>query len=526
MGAEVSNFFSFTSYLTGLAFLIMAWVNVDYKYRLRLYLSWLSRTRLFVAVAVLGILVLISDFVIAQNYPIPCTPCVQHFWQLMLASCFLIIMLWWLCSSFIFPPRFNRRNCRKFENELVIALEYGRDDVIEGVIDFLARSIKDIVENAPVTIDKGKKLSDIQESALNVLHLMDNDYFCKVVVKYHPGVVVELFREIIRQRKHHLGLNTFAGNFITQALQEENSFVYRETKMLNGALSWDKPYLSNIYSNIGLIYDIPDLLEPHYELTASWNHKQVRAYSEVLLVTFGAVLKEGCPNPIQFQRYFEILQWSARRIYRVNGMGDEYYYDENHLVYESVIRFYDQLVQTIAVTDKIADIHPRYEPQNSAKDIIDVVAASIVDLMYATSSLKTPQETSRSVREIGFCLQVLESKTESANYELLIKKVCRSLYKTFNDNCGIKGISVLVFCLDSYGLVRIDYSSKYIRLINRFVIFYARHHLLEMYGEAKKLKTLKLPDGITIDEERKQIRKVSVEDVYGNTHESVLDLVG
>ena len=47
-----------------------------------------------------------------------------------------------------------------------------------------------------------------------------------------------------------------------------------------------------------------------------------------------------------------------------------------------------------------------------------------------------------------------------------------------------------------------------------------------MYGEAKKLKTLKLPDGITIDEERKQIRKVSVEDVYGNTHESVLDLVG
>jgi len=47
-----------------------------------------------------------------------------------------------------------------------------------------------------------------------------------------------------------------------------------------------------------------------------------------------------------------------------------------------------------------------------------------------------------------------------------------------------------------------------------------------MYKQASKLKTLKFPDGITIDVDRKQLRKVSVEDIYGKTHESVLDLVG
>lgn len=526
MGAEVSNFFSFTSYLTGLAFLIMAWTSMKYKYRLRLYMSLLSRTLMFVAVALLGILVLLSDFIIAQRYPIPCTPCVQHFWQLLLAGIFLGLTLFWLWVCFLYPPRFNRRNCRKFENELVIALEYGQDEIIQGVIDFLGRSIRNIVKSAPERMIVERPLSKIEASASNILNLMGNDYFCKVIVRSNPGVVIALFREMIRQNKYDIGLSFFAGNFITQALLDENSFIYRETRLMNGALSWDKPFLSEIYSNVTLVQEIPNLLEPHYSLTSSWNHKQVHAYTEVLLIALCAALKEGCYNPFRYHRYFEILEGSARRIYRVNGMGSEYYQDENHLVYDAVIRFYEQLVQSVAVMDKIIGIHQKYKDDVAAKDITDVIADSIVELMFATSALMTPQETSRSVRQIGFCMQVLENKTETAYYEMLVKKVCRALYKTFDDNAGVKGIDVLIFCLDSFGLKRIKYPSKYICLLNRFAIFYARHHLLKMYKQASKLKTLKFPDGITIDVDRKQLRKVSVEDIYGKTHESVLDLVG
>ena len=523
---QVANFFSFTSYLTGLAFLIMAWTNAEYKYRLRLYMSLLSRTVMFVAIALLGILVLVSDFVIAQKYPIPCTPCVQHFWQLLLPGVFLLLTLYWLGVCFLFPPKFNRRNCQKFENELVIALEYGQDEIIQGVIDFLGRSIRNIVKVAPERMTIDRPLSKIENSALNILNLMGNDYFCKVIVRSNPGVVIELFREMVRQRKYDIGLSYFAENFITQALLDENSFVYRETKLVNGALSWDKPFLSEIYSNVTLVQEIPNLLEPHYSLTSSWNHKQVQAYTEVLLIALYAALEKGCYNPFQYHRYFEILEWSARRISHVNGMGDEYYHDENHLVYDAVIRFYEQLVQLVAAMDKIIGVHQKYEEKIAAKDITDVIADSIVELMYATSALKTPQETSRSVRQVGFCMQVLENKTESAYYGMLVKKICRVLYKTFNDNAGIKSINILIFCLDSYGLKRIKYSSKYICLLNRFVIFYARHHLLNMYKQASKLKTLKFPDGITIDVDRKQLRKISVEDIYGNMHESVLDLVG
>gem|GEM_PF-6624857 len=523
---QVTNFFSFTSYLTGLAFLIMAWTSMKYKYRLRLYMSWLSRTALFVAVALLGILVLVSDFVIAQNYPIPCTPCVQHFWQLLLAGIFLLLTLSWLGVCFLFPPKFNRRNCQKFENELVIALEYGQDEIIQGVIDFMGRSIRNIVKTAPERMIVNRPLSKVETSALNILNLMGNDYFCKVIVRSNPGVVVELFREMVRQGKYNIGLSFFAGNFITQALLDENSFIYRETKLMNGALSWDKPFLSEIYSNVTLVREIPDLLEPHDSLTSTWNHKQVHAYTEVLLIALCAALKEWCYNPFLFHRYFEILESSARRIYYVNGMGSEYYHDENHLVYDAVIRFYEQLVQSVAVMDKIVGIHQKYEDDIAKKDITDIIADSIVELMFATSALKTPQETSRSVCQVGFCMQVLENKTESMYYGMLVKKICRALYKTFGMNASIKGLSILIFCLDCYGLKRKKYPSKYISLLNRFVIFYARHHLLYMYKQVSKQKTLKFPDGITIDVERKQLRKVSVEDIYGNTHESVLDLVG
>ena len=522
---QVTNFFSFTSYLTGLAFLIMAWTTMEYKYHLRLYMSWLSRTAMFIAVAFLGILVLASDFVIAQKYPIPCTPCVQHFWQLLLAGMFLLLTLYWLGVCFLFPPKFNRRNCQKFENELVIALEYGQDEIIQGVIDFFGRSIRNVVKAAPERMIAKKPLTKIESSTMNILNLMGNDYFCKVIVRSNPGVVIALFREMIRQNKYDIGLNFFAGNFITQALLDENSFIYRETRLMNGALSWDKPFLTEIYSNVTLVQKIPDLLKPDYSLTSSWNHKQVHAYAEVLLIALCAALKEGCYNPFRYHRYFEILEGSARRIYHINGMGCEYYHDENHLVYDAVIRFYEQLVQSVAVMDKIVGIHQKYEDDIAKKDITDIIADSIVELMFATSALKTPQETSRSVRRFGFW-DVLEEKSKTAYYEMLVKKVCRALYKTFEENIGVEGIDVLIFCLDSYGLKRIKYPSKYICLINRFVIFYARHHLLNMYKKASKHKTLKFPDGITIDVDRKQLRKVSVEDIYGNTHESVLDLVG
>ena len=58
MELNVTSFFSFTTYLTGLAFLIMAWTNVEYKYRQRLYMSWLSKKGMLITVTVVGVLTL------------------------------------------------------------------------------------------------------------------------------------------------------------------------------------------------------------------------------------------------------------------------------------------------------------------------------------------------------------------------------------------------------------------------------------------------------------------------------------
>lgn len=524
MNAGITTFFSFTTFLTGLAFLIMAWTNVEYKYRQRLYMSWLSKKGMLIAVAVVGILTLISDYVIAQKIALPCTPCIQHLWQLLLAGAFLFLVLHWVVVGFMAPPRFNKRNCEELENDLILALEYGRDDITQGTIDFLVRSIKEIVKQAPLDYCMPQTPSKEQVSARNIIGLMGNDYFCKSVIQYCPGFALELFGEMSKQRKYTIGAGFFAEHFITQALADENSFIYRETKLGNGMLSWDMPFLTNVYANAWLIQEVPDLLKPDYSLTSVWNHKQIEAYGEALLLAMESFIKAGCGNHHIFHEPLKIMVQSADRIRRINGLDTVPFEHEDKRVYSSVLRFYEKLLHLIDENESKFKVHKPDPNHPYDKDLLDIIAESVVDLMFAVSSLKMPAETCHNVKEIEFYFKLFSDRSDENKHGILNRQICRSLYRTFQDNFGVKGVDVLIFCLDCFGLKRRDYSSKSVRLINRFTIQYARHHLISMFNKASRLKTMKLPEGIRIDVENKTLTKTFVEDIYGHSLKEVLEL--
>lgn len=522
---EVTTFFSFTTYLTGLAFLIMAWTNVEYKYRLRMYMSWFPRTGMFVAVAVVGILVLVCDFITAQGLFVQC-PYVQHIIQLLLAASFFFLVLNWVVIGFILPPKFNKRNCRKLENELVVALECGRDDIMQGVLDFISRSLDGIVKHAPVENEPQAKQNEMRYSAQNILALMGTDYFCNVVVKYNPGVAIELFREMVRQRKFRIGVDYFAKNFVTQALINENSFIYRETELYNGVLSFDKPFMSNLYSNAQLVQEVPGLLEPHYKLTSKWNDRQINAYGSALLLSIEALLEHGCINPYIIHEPLNLMYYSARNIERVNGLSECLFENQDCKVFRSVARFYKDLVHLVASKDKICGLNKKYSSNVKDKDILDVIADSLIDVMFATSLLMTPQETSRSVREIDLCMELFDFDRQSMYCDMLIAKVCRALYNLFQKPSGLMSIYVLIFCLDCFGLERREQYSRFSNALHRFSLFYARHHFLEMYGKVASNKDMKFPDGITIDLKKKVLRKTSVKNYRGERYKETLILLG
>ena len=521
---DVSNFFSFTSFLTGLAFLVMVWTTRDYKYQFRLNMSWLSGEKMFFIVFLIGALTLTSDFIIAQNCPFPHAPVSQHVWQFLLASTFLALVGYWVYVSFLSSPKYNRRNCLKFGRGFVWAIECGRDEIMQGVIDFFGRSIREIVNAAPAFVDNERELFKEEGVALEIFRVMGNDYFCKILVRYNPDVAIDLFGEITRQKKYDLGLNAFARHFITQALLCENSFIYLETNAYNGALSWHKPFSSTIYSNVILIRKLPELLEPLYSLTSQWTHEQARAYTEVLLVALRAALKKGCSKPFLYHRYFEILEDSARRIGYLNGREESINDDENYLVHGAVAHFYEQLVQAIAKADEIRSTHRKYEERLEAKDLLDIIADSIVELFFASSRVRSPQSSRHWI--LIRCEHMLGDEWKSASHKLLIRKIGGSLRKTFKENAGVCGVNTLIFCLECFGFTRIDPLSGDVRLLNRFVIAYAKRHLLEMYKPVSAMKTFGFPDGVVIDLERKRLIKTARDAIYGKVYESTLDLDG
>ena len=187
------------------------------------------------------------------------------------------------------------------------------------------------------------------------------------------------------------------------------------------------------------------------------------------------------------------------------------------------MQFFDNLTRSISEAEKLCGIHRKYEEKLEAKDLLDVVADSIVGMFYAVSELRTPKETRRWI--LLRSEHLLGYGSDSGNYALFVRKVCRTLRSAFEEKGGVYGIRVLILCLENYGFKRMSHSSRDKRLLNRFTILFAKYHLLAMYQEASRIDGFELPDGIIVDANLKRLTKTT-KDIYGDIHESVLTLVG
>ena len=520
---QVENFFNFTSFLTGLAFLIMAWLNTDYKYRLRLRMSRFSLRVMLVLVAILGALVLISDFVIAQGYPIPCTPCVQHFWQLLLAVAFLALTISWIIVCFLKPPAFKKSNYQKFQQELLRVLECGREDEIPAIAELIALSIERIVRCIrPNGNQQRISLKQIleEESALNIIKLMADERFCRFIARYEPKLALSLFEQMTAQGKQNFWVNHFAGSFITQVLSNEESFIVSETNSRFSSLSDERPILSVVYRNTEWIQKFPELLMPDDRLIRNWDRRQVHAYCEILRMALVASMEKQDFSPKNFSNCFALLERSAWRIGRATDSLD-FYGDENRWVYRTIIGSYEDLVNEVSL-HPIARLNARYTDDIEKQDVLDLLADSIVGLMFVAASFYT-RGGFPYVGDLTLCLYILDFETNDElkkRNDELTKRICRSLYCTFKKEPGIRGIHILFFLL--YGLGRKNTCGP-IRLLKRFVDCYARHHLLSMIDKAKKTRKWNMPEEFFL--EGHVLRMKHNPKFFEESNEEVLELI-
>lgn len=497
-----STFFGFTSFLTGVAFLLMAWTTSDYKYKFRLFISSLSPKSLSCITIFLGFTVLVCDFFASMEW---ISPYKHNVCQLVLAVLFLFEITYWLFVCFFRPPIFSRRNHSRYTQEFDHVLYSGDETKMLVIAGELIRSMPKVVKFSAGKYCDWEKCSDITKDALRIIGMMGDKLFCRIVVRKSIDTALALFYNVEKERKFDIGLDLFARNFTTEALRWEQSFAYRETTLGESILTHWQPVTNLIYGNHKIALKVRDLLNPDYSLTRNWNSQQVYAYVELMSSAFSACY-DYCSNAHYFSNVFENLE---RTICRVcwrsewNGTPDE---DDEKDVFWKAMMFYQNVIHGFLSQKESPKIWCKYTDEFNRKDLLDCLADSLVKVFYFAGGIRG-SENIRHIIQYMHCYDSIFSLGECKNAgALFMLKLRRAVVFKIKKDSGLVGIYLLLFFLEIFGLsADKGFVHKDAAVLQRYLHSYAKTNLLRMYVKAKKFRTFSLPKRMSINEKKKEL---------------------
>lgn len=496
-------FYNFTTFATAMAVLILAWTNTDYKYLFRFKTAFVRPIILFSIVAFIGFTTLLNDFFAQMSF------LSYSKRQIILASCLLSIIFYWVIACFIRPSKFHRFNHKKYREAFQKVIVLGRSQEMTSIAEDFALSIQNVVRWSQNRYDNDiAAMPEKVKDAIRIIELMGNEKFAKVVVNNNVSIAQKLFESVNQQKKYNIGLNAFAENFITQALLNEDSFLFDESKLSNGVIGEVKPIISSIYSDYNLIKNIPILLMPHYSLTRTWNSTQVKAYTSILLESIKTSLKEPFSATV-FHEPLKILTSSSRNIYKIENRTENLENIREYQVFNEIMWFYKKLYSTLANVDIPRGI-PRkttYSDSWINNDIFDLIAKSIVEIIDYTFFIKG--DNLFLIQYTNCWDIVFHSEPLKKSAELLLYRVIRIIKNKVEQDYGI--VIFLLRILNIRGLVldpsiRDFFKLEYI--LHAWLLNYAKAKLLTAYNAHKTFIDQNIPSSMSIDVQNKELRKI------------------
>ena len=497
--SEIS-FFNFTTFVTAMAVLILAWTNSNYRYKFRFQISFISPSIL------LGIVFLLGLATVANDY--------THFnfiwsystWQLILSIILLLLIFYWAFSCFVRPPKFrwyNHSRFRVFFQDVVFRRNY--QEMTSLVSDF-RRSIQSIIRFSKNQYEiKEGNLSEIERDALMLIDLTGNDFFAKAVVDVDVRVAVDLFRNAKEKNKINHGMHVFAGNFITQALMNENSFLYTETKYTNGSFSYYKPVISTIYSDYDLVHAFPQLLFPHNSLTRQWRAQQIEVYCAILLASIKGFFEKWYDDYF-FNQNFEELSSLTRKVLELNGVSGNLMNNESWLIYKEVINFYRDLILAISEISVPKRIQKKFSEDYKERDFFDIIADSIVKIMNWIGDVRGPNFW--LIQYMNFWDDIFHTESEKESVKILMFKLRRAIYLTIKEDGGYMGIRIHMMILNVMGLSPIPRTKQLFKedgILHRWLLYYTKYNLWTYYQNKPDFVNACMPDGMSIDVNTKEL---------------------
>lgn len=538
------KFFGFAEFLAGLALMVLAWTNGDFRYKFRINTSALSLQRItFGMVASVGVLTMLTDLWRAEGWFVPqghlLTP---GMWQALLAVLFLSTFLMWAWIAFISPPTFKKANAPRFARAIYRSVLRGSQTELAIVADELTYSAEALVRYAT----DWKKLEDeaaqnlgpkpkptppeVTRFADDILLLIADKRLCRAIVESSSITALAFFQEMCRTKKYGIRIQIFAQNVIAAAMADKSSFIYQEKDGYeSGLVGYHKPRTQAIFASYELVETIDTLLDPDIGFESKWDSAQWEAYCRLVLTTFrDYVMHHSNRHSFVLFRAFGNVEKATHNLFKLNGVTATSEYDPN--LYQQTLVVSKFIVEAIKILDEKGiprHIHRRLRGPNAGigETFFDYLAVLIFETIRNASAVQTPQWQCWSIQHGVWSDFFNFNRLNTPAGNIVKFKVRRLLFNEVNELShlpNIRSARVLGFCLNVMGLrlSNYDHSADSLALHKATLTWTAKNYAT-LFVHAPEIAKACLVETVTYDPRMYRLIKTYPSEWYRRTPQTI-----
>ncbi len=544
-----NKIFGFSEFLTVVALLTVVYTIADVSYKFRIAVTPGSLyTSTFGIVTIIGLETLLTEIWIAEGWWVPVTAGITYaLWQGIFGLLFLCTFLTWMYYAFIRPPIFGKRNAYHFGWELCRYIRRGNDDELKIIASELTRSAKTLILHSACLPRKhkveeelgteNKKNLRVENYANDILSLIADRRFCRQIVVSSPVTAQAFFEGLVESKKFDIPIGSFIYNISSEAIAQKSSFLYIETGgYISSLLGYIKPVSRAVYGNFPLVealaHKMMSPLDIHYTKQQAWDAEQWEAYCRAALIMFQGFLEGNLKLEHSFavHHVFTSIEYSFLDTYKLDGIP-EVHGNESYERLCVAVKFVKDLVDLINKQMNpqkqihLANMRPR------SQNIYDYIATLIFNICFASSSVRSPRNTSWGLQHNLVWNGILGGVgSEGMAWRIVRHKVRRLLYNEIaqlSECPNYQGANILGFCLQVLGLklrAKTGRRGRETYALTKVVLSWTRKGYLRLLEEFPDVAASVLMGSISYDTAGKRLVKTYTKGLSQETPKDYLDL--
>jgi hypothetical protein len=359
---EVSNpvkIFGFAEFLTALALLAIVYTTTDFRYRFRIAtVPGPLFASTFLVITLVGIESLLTEVWVNEHLYVPVTSGLTYYrWQAFFGLLFMVTCMTWIYYGFLRPPRFGRRNAKKYTRAIVAAVLRGSEADLAVLASEVGRSIPSLVAHAAQARQQFAKngaasVSDVNGAAHDLFGVLADIKMCNAFVVSAPGTIRAFFLELAKREGAGIVAADFARNLTVQALKHAESFIYTEAAgREGGAIAQYRMITSALYGNYSVVEAAAQSIghfDIEYRTHRNWGAMELRGYCDIVLVhvksSAGEWMEGGSARA--FAVALRVIE-SNISFLRFNDAADLDFYSENSSKLNAVVEFFSDTISAL-----------------------------------------------------------------------------------------------------------------------------------------------------------------------------------